>query len=63
MDEKLEQCLTDSLALCDRLLISLNKNREDAYSFFAGELYRAYDAATDQAEQKVRKIKNRIKNL
>jgi uncharacterized protein YukE len=63
MQEVLEQCRSDALILCDRLLAALAENREDANSFFAGELHQAYDAATDKAENKVVRIKNMIRNL
>lgn len=63
MQEVLEQCRLDSLSLCNQLLAALEKNREDAHSFFAGEVYQAYDAATDKAKNKVQKIRNKIRNL
>lgn len=63
MQEELEQCRLESLELCDRLLAMLEENREDAYSFFGGEVYQAYDAATDQAKRKLQKIKSKISNL
>lgn len=63
MQHELEQCRLDSLSLCDRLLAALEENREDAHSFFAGELYQAYDAATDKAKNKVKKIRSKIRNL
>jgi hypothetical protein len=63
MQEELEQCRSDCLSLCDRLLTALEENREDANSFFAGEVHQAYDAATDRAKQKVKRIKTKIRNL
>ena len=63
MLEELEQCKSESLALCDRLLAALEDNRDAARSFFAGELYQAYDAATDKAENQVKKIRSKIRNL
>lgn len=63
MQEELEQCRADSLLLCDRLLAALEGNRDDAHSFFAGELYQAYSAATMKAKDKVRSIKSKIRNL
>lgn len=63
MEEELEQRRSDALVLCNRLLAALAENREDAHSFFSGEVYRAYIAATDKAENKVQTIKNMIRNL
>lgn len=63
MQHELEQCRLECLSLCDRLLVALEENQEDAHSFFGGELYQAYDAATDKAKNKVKKIRNKIKNL
>lgn len=63
MQGELEQCRSDALALCDRLLTALEKNQEDARSFFAGEVHQAYDAATDKAKNKVQKIRNKIRSL
>lgn len=63
MQEELEQCKSDGLSLCDQLLILLEKNREDAHSFFGGEVYQAYVAATENAKNSVQRIRNQIKNL
>ena len=63
MQEILEQGRSDSLILCDRLLAALEENREDAHSFFAGEVRRAYDAATEKAKNKVQNIRNKIRSL
>ena len=63
MQEELEQYKLDSLWLCDRLLVALEENMEDAHSFFAGEVYQAYDAATDKAKNKIQEIRSKIRNL
>ena len=63
MRKDLEQCRTDSVSLCDRLLTALEENREDARLFFGGEVYRAYETATERAKNKVKKIKSEIRNL
>ena len=63
MQEELEQCRLESLSLCDRLLVALEENQEDAHLFFAGEVYQAYDSATDKAKNKVKKIRNKLRNL
>lgn len=63
MQEELEQCRSEALVLCNRLLAALAENRDDARSFFGGELYHTYDTAMDKAEGQVQKIKNMIRNL
>ena len=63
MQEDLEQCRIDSLALCDRLLVLLEENQEDARLFFGGEVYQSYETVTETAKNKVRKIRSKIKNL
>lgn len=63
MQEEMERYRLDSVLLCDRLLTSLEENREDARLFFGGEVYQAYDAATDLAESKIKRIRNKIRNL
>ena len=63
MEEELEQRRSDALVLCNRLLAALAENREDAHSFFSGEVYRAYIAAPDKAENKIAKIRNKIRYI
>ena len=63
MQREMEQCKAESLALCDRLLTALENNREDARSFFAGEVHQAYDSATEKAKNKAQKIRNKLRNL
>ena len=63
MQEELEQCRLGSLSLCDRLLVLLEENREDAHSFFGGEVYQAYDTTTEKAKNNVQRIRNKIRNL
>ena len=63
MEEELEQRRSDALVLCNRLLAALAENREDAHSFFSGEVYRAYISATDKAENKIAKIRNKIRYI
>lgn len=63
MQEELERNRADSLTLCNRLLNALDQNRDDAHSFFAGEVLRAYDTATQKATNKMQKIKSKIRNL
>ena len=63
MQEELEQYRSDSLLLCNRLLAMLEENRDDAHSFFAGEVYQAYDAATEKAKNKAMNIANKLRNL
>lgn len=63
MQEILEQGRLDSLSLCERLLVALEENREDAHSFLAGDVYQAYDAATEKAKNSVQRIRSKIRNL
>lgn len=63
MQEELGQFKLDSLSLCDQLLAVLENNQEDAHLFFAGEVYQAYDAATEKAIIKVKQIKTKIRGL
>lgn len=63
MQEVLEQNKLESLALCDRLLTKLEENKEDACSFFGGEMYQTYNTVTDRAKHKVQTIKSKIRNL
>lgn len=63
MEKELEQCKLESLSLCDRILIALEGNREEANLFFSGKVLQAYDAATEKAKNKVKRIKNAITNL
>lgn len=63
MQEEMEQWRLDSLSLCDRLLVLLEENREDACSFFGGEVFQDYVTATEKAKNKVQKIRSKIRNL
>lgn len=63
MEEELEQRRSDALILCNRLLAALAENREDARSFFTGEVYKTYAVATDKAENKIAKIRNKIRYI
>lgn len=63
MQKDLEQHRSETLVLCNRLLVKLEQNREDAHAFLGGEVYQAYDTATEKAKNKVQKIRNKIRNL
>ena len=63
MQEELEQYRSYCLSLCNRLLAALEENRDDAHSFFAGEVYQAYASANEKAKNKVTKIRNKLRNL
>ena len=63
MQEELEQLRVESLSLCNRLLTLLEENREDAYSFFGGEVYQSYTDATEKAKNKAQKIRSKIRSL
>lgn len=63
MQEEFEQRRSAALVLCNRLLAALEENQDDAHSFFGGEVYQVYDSTTDIAKNKVKKIRNEIRNL
>ena len=59
MEEELEQQREYSLYLCDKLLAGLRENKNDAAAFLGGEIYKAYIKATEAAENKARRTKNK----
>lgn len=63
MEEELEQQREYSLYLCDRLTAELTNNKEDAASFLGGDIHKAYVKATETAINKIRRTKNKIRNL
>lgn len=63
MQEELERYRSESMALCYRLMAKLDENRDEARSFFAGEILRSYEMATDKAKSKLSKIRNKLINL
>lgn len=63
MEEQLEQCREESLYLCDRLITEFNQNQEEAASFLSGDIYNAYLKATEAAINKVKRTRNKIRNL
>ena len=60
---QLRRLQEQSLHLCNRLINSLNENKDDADSFFGGDVYKAYVEATELAINKANKAKNKIRNL
>ena len=63
MEEQVEQCRQDSLSLCDRLLWEIKRNQDDTDRFFGGELYKTYFSVNDKLAERIRNVKNKIRNL
>lgn len=63
MDDELYRLKMKSQMLCDRLTNDLAQNKDDTHQFFGGEIYRAYIAASDQAMEKTRRIRTKIRNI
>ena len=62
MNQDLERYKQRSLYLCDKIKQELKENEEEATSFFGGELYRTYAKVNDMAQEKTRRIRNKIRN-
>ncbi len=62
MDDKIAIYKANSLSNCNKLLRELESNKDDADSFFGGEMYKAYIEVTDKVISKTRKIQNKIRN-
>ena len=60
---ELRRLQEQSLYLCERLINGLNENKDDADSFFGGDVYKSYVEATESAINKAKKAKNKIRNL
>lgn len=63
MNDELTQYKEQCLLLSERLLCDLNRNKDDAESFFGGDIYKAYIRATEDAMRKTREVRNGIRNL
>lgn len=63
MNDDLERYKEYCLVLCNRLNNDLERNKDEADEFFGGDIYRAYFKATDEAINKVNKIRNKIRRL
>ena len=63
MDNELCQRKYRSLNYCDRLRADLALWKEEARTFFGGEIYQAYIKATDQAIEKVQEVRAKIRNI
>lgn len=63
MTNEFETYKTNSLVLCEKLLWELKKNKEDAVSFFGGEIYKSYIDATDNAKIETKNIQTKIRNI
>ena len=62
MDNPIENYKERSLELCDRLINQLNMNKDDANSFFGGEIYKSYIVATERAIEKANNGRYKIRN-
>lgn len=63
MADELEQCQSEALALCNKLISELKRNQEEAGTFFGGEIHKAYVTSTEKAINSTQNIKNRLKKL
>ncbi|MBE6957139.1 MAG: hypothetical protein E7450_06770 [Ruminococcaceae bacterium] len=63
MEEELAQRRRISVTYCNKLLNEVKRDQEDVGEFFGGELYRTYLTAIDQVEEKIKKIRTKIRNL
>lgn len=63
MDKKVVTYHLTSLNLCDKLINELKNNKEDADSFFGGEVHKAYIKATDMALDKAKNIRAKLRRL
>jgi len=63
MEGQLEQMKTDSVALCEKLVYDLKRNRDDAEGFFGGDVYKAYVSATERAISKAQLTRDEIRKL
>lgn len=52
-----------SLELCRKLLRELESNKDDADTFFGGEMRKLYVEVTDMAKTKIKGIQTKITNL
>ena len=60
---ELRRLQEQSLYFCNRLINLLNENKEDAGSFFGGDVHKAYVGATESAISKAKRTKQKIRNL
>ena len=63
MEEEVEKYRADCLALCNRLLYEMERNRDDADLFCSGEIHKAYVTVNDKVAEQVRNIKAKIRQL
>ena len=42
MEQEVEQYRDVCMALCNKLIVALEENQDDAHSFFGGEVYQVY---------------------
>ena len=63
MSGEIERYKQRSIDLCNRLINELQKDEEEAASFFSKDLHRSYARVTDIAQEKTRRIRNKIRNI
>lgn len=63
MEQEAEQYRDTCLALCNKLLISIEENREAAGRFCNEEIYKTYVSVNEQVAGQVRQIKRKIQSL
>lgn len=62
-EQELRRLRDQSLYYCNRLLNELNENKEEAATFFGGDICRAYVKATEAAINKAKRTKGKIQNI
>lgn len=60
---ELEKYKDISISFCSKLLSELNRNQEEAASFFGGDIYLSYLKANDKAIRQLHSIRTQIKHL
>ena len=63
MNDELIKYKKNSLILSEKLLADFNRNKDDASDFFGEDIYIEYVKATEEAINKIVKIRNNIRNL
>jgi len=62
-EEELNRLRLASLYYCDKLLNDIKVDQEDINQFFGGEIYKAYNDATEKVLNKAKNIRAKIRNL
>lgn len=63
MEQEVEQYRDTCLALCNKLLVASEENKEAADRFCNGQIHQAYVTVNDAVAGKIRKIRTKIQNL